>query len=135
MWWYVCGGTDGAAGDPTRGARRCDRGGNLIPILPYNRATKGLGVSCAARYRVSDSEVKRIGGNEKGRNIPGWLGELHASEVKHETRGTRVPKYGTFWAPRSEREQSEVRALRAHKAFLGSLSSRTGKEPEDPRQF
>ena len=34
-------GTDGAAGDPTRGARRCDRGGNLIPILPYNRATKG----------------------------------------------------------------------------------------------
>ena len=44
VWWYVCGGTDGAAGDPTRGARRCDRGGNLIPILPYNRATKGLGV-------------------------------------------------------------------------------------------
>ena len=37
----MCGGTDGAAGDPTRGARRCDRGGNLIPILPYNRATKG----------------------------------------------------------------------------------------------
>ena len=78
-----------------RWARRCDRGGNLIPILPYNRATKGLGVSCAARYRVSDSEVKRIGGNEKGRNIPGWLGELHASEVKHETRGTRVPTLGT----------------------------------------
>ena len=40
VYVVVCGGTDGAAGDPTRGARRCDRGGNLIPILPYNRATK-----------------------------------------------------------------------------------------------
>ena len=46
-------GMDGAAGDPNFGARRCDRGGNFIPLLPYNRATKGRDDDATAESQPS----------------------------------------------------------------------------------